>query len=186
MGWMLLAGSLAMGQEANELVLDSCQYDTPEEAQMAWVRWFDNSSDAAQPVLPATVAGVKGLTLPYEFTPSTIWRGSWDKVGKLNLSDYTHLKLRVNGSAASGASKILISFMTRNEDWWTYAIDLAGEWQTVKIPLAEFKADKADKADEVCSDWSDMRRIRISVLKSSVGVGSVAITDMRVIAEPAH
>jgi len=175
-----------MGQQANELVIDSFQYDTPEDAQAAWVRWFANSDDdAAQPVLPATIAGVRGLNFPYEFKSNT-WRGSWDKVGKLNLADFTHLKLRVNGSAASGAKKILIAFMAGGEEWWTYPIDLADQWQTVKIPLAEFKADKADKADESCSAWNDIRRIRISAIKTSEGPGSVAITDMRAVAEPVH
>jgi hypothetical protein len=181
MCWML-AGSLAVGQEANELVIDSFQYATPDEAQTAWVRWFANSDDAAQPVLPATIEGVSGLTLPYEFTPDS-WRGSWDKIEKLNLSDYTHLKFRVNGSAASGAKKISIAFMAGSDIWWTYNIDLADEWQTVKIPLADFKVDKNK---EISLDWSEIRRIRISIIKSSVAAGSVAITDMRVVAEPAH
>ena len=173
--YLIFAGSLVIAQQTNELMIDSFQYPTQDAARTAWIPVTWAGSDAGQPVVsPSAIENVSGLSFPCIFTTSTV-RGAWTKNVSLNLSAYTHLRFRVNGSAAAqGFGSLYIYFKTGSGGSWRYQnIGYNDQWRTMIIPLTDFTAEGT------CTDWSDIRSICISAWKSTPGAGSLAFSDMR-------
>ena len=173
LSWML-ACSAATGQ-TEDLVIDSFRYPTPDAAQAEWEPFSSVvGSEAAQPVLPATIEGVDCLSMPCVVTTTTV-RGAWDKAVNLDLSAHRYLKFSINGSESNHAIRMVtVHLKTADGGWWYYEIRLSNQWKTFVLPLADFKAEGK------CTGWGDIRRIRISAWQQDSESGNFALSDMRV------
>ena len=153
---------------ADDFLIDSFIYGSPEEAKAAWV-----PSLAAQDPQPATVDGIVGLNLPSAFTSLTT-RSIWNKTVDLDLSGYDRFYFRMKVHTPANVQMVSIYFRTGSGGWWVCynAVPLnTDQWQTIVLPKSSFSKEGT------CTGWMKITQIRVSVWQAQPQPTTVSIAN---------
>jgi uncharacterized lipoprotein YddW (UPF0748 family) len=142
---LLLAG-------AAPSAIDDCRYPDDAAAQAVW-----QPMRGSAPARAVRVDGVAALRLTCNFAGTTFERASWDRKGKLDLSSYQGIELKVRVDKPGPVARFNIYFQS-GEGWYTASFfpDAAGRWTTVDIDKA------AAHVEGRPAGWGSVETIRVS------------------------
>ena len=154
--WLVLTSLLCVAAHAATGapgMIDACRYADDAAAQAAW------RPMAGTAVCRATVTsdGRAALRLPCNFAGKRIDRASWDRQGRVDLSDCSGIRFELRCPDFSPVSQFSIYFQS-GDGWYaaSFSPESTSEWNTITI-------DKADTETEgKPAGWAEIRTVRIS------------------------
>ncbi len=165
---LALLARLAAAPPAPAGLIDACSYPDDAAAQAAWRPMGGTAAARA-----ATVGGRPALKLPCNFAGTGIDRASWDRPGRIDLSECTGVRLDVWCADPSPVAQFSIYFQS-GEGWYTatFAPQSNTGWNTVTI-------DKADvRTEGRPGGWAEVRTIRVSAWRGGDTDTAIALSNI--------
>ncbi|MBL4701005.1 MAG: carbohydrate binding domain-containing protein [Phycisphaeraceae bacterium] len=169
---MIASTSSAQEQVIKNFTVDTMLYTSSEKAAAAW-----RPMQGALAPIPATVDGVRCLTLPCHFRPST-QRALWEKDIDVDLTQYNYLYFRFKAPDLSAIGNVAIYLQSGDKGWYlcddhTVVRLLTDQWMTALIPIKAFR-EVGEPAG-----WEQITKMRISIWQRKDIATSVSISDIR-------
>lgn len=165
---ILLACNIGLADQT--LVLDECDYKSPEAARETW-----KPSERGTP--PIQVAE-KSLRLPCPFSTLDSWRTSWDRNGRWDLARSQKFCITVLVDGDKPAS--LIFYFRSGEGWYGHSFAAPPGRNTVELEKKSFGVEGQP------AGWHKVDGLRLSVVRDRPVDREIHLRDIEAVAREAH